>query len=264
MSLVAALLCIGALLAVAIFAVVAPRARDGGDAVYAACLRRFSHRLCRVAQPSLSARRRRSRSSRRWACPGSALISASTPLAAFFLALVDLSGAVVSLYAIGYGRHEPEPMRVLPFYPAFLGRHDARPCGRLTPSPFLLSWEVDVARLLGAGHGAPSRGGERARRLSSISSWRASALFALLARLRPHRRPDGGYAFAAIRAHAPRADFGGAGSRAHADRRGIEGRACSAARLAAARPSRGAEPRVGADERRDDQGGGLRVRADRL
>jgi formate hydrogenlyase subunit 3/multisubunit Na+/H+ antiporter MnhD subunit len=42
------------------------------------------------------------------------------PLSAAFLVLVGLGGAGASLYAIGYGRHEHEPQRVLPFYPAFL------------------------------------------------------------------------------------------------------------------------------------------------
>ena len=41
-------------------------------------------------------------------------------LSAFFLAVVNLGAAAASLYAIGYGRHESDPVRVLPFYPAFL------------------------------------------------------------------------------------------------------------------------------------------------
>ena len=41
-------------------------------------------------------------------------------LSAAFLILTGLGGAGASLYAIGYGRHEHEPQRVLPFYPAFL------------------------------------------------------------------------------------------------------------------------------------------------
>ena len=41
-------------------------------------------------------------------------------LSAFFLTLVGLGGAGTSLYALGYGRDEPHPARVLPFYPAFL------------------------------------------------------------------------------------------------------------------------------------------------
>src|SRR5262249_22158913 len=42
------------------------------------------------------------------------------PLAAFFLVVVNLGGAAASLFALGYGRHEESPGRVLPFYPAYL------------------------------------------------------------------------------------------------------------------------------------------------
>ena len=42
------------------------------------------------------------------------------PLAAFFLVVVNFGGAVASLFALGYGRHEDSPGRVLPFYPAYL------------------------------------------------------------------------------------------------------------------------------------------------
>ncbi len=41
-------------------------------------------------------------------------------LAAFFLMVVNLGGALSALYALGYGRHEHAPHRVLPFFPAFL------------------------------------------------------------------------------------------------------------------------------------------------
>ena len=41
-------------------------------------------------------------------------------LAAFFLVIVNLGGAAASLYALGYGRHEDHPLRVLPFFPPFL------------------------------------------------------------------------------------------------------------------------------------------------
>src|SRR5262249_45764018 len=33
-------------------------------------------------------------------------------LSAYFLAVVDLGAAAASLFALGYGRHEPSPMRV--------------------------------------------------------------------------------------------------------------------------------------------------------
>ncbi len=41
-------------------------------------------------------------------------------LAAFFLVVVNLGGAAASLFALGYGRHEETPQRVLPFYPVYL------------------------------------------------------------------------------------------------------------------------------------------------
>jgi len=41
-------------------------------------------------------------------------------LSAFFLVVVNLGGAAASLFALGYGRHEEAPERVLPFYPAYL------------------------------------------------------------------------------------------------------------------------------------------------
>ncbi len=41
-------------------------------------------------------------------------------LSAFFLIVVNLGAAIASLYALGYGRHEEAPVRVLPFYAAFL------------------------------------------------------------------------------------------------------------------------------------------------
>jgi len=41
-------------------------------------------------------------------------------LSAFFLIVVNLGAAAACLYGFGYGRHEHEPKRVLPFFPAFL------------------------------------------------------------------------------------------------------------------------------------------------
>ena len=62
-------------------------------------------------------------------------------LSAFFLAVVNLGGLAASLYAIGYGRHEAEPQRVLPFYPAFLaGMNLVLVAG--DAYTFLFSWEA--------------------------------------------------------------------------------------------------------------------------
>ncbi len=52
--------------------------------------------------------------------PGMGLHLRLDPLASVFLVIVDLGAAAASLYALGYAAHEPEPQRVLPFYPVFL------------------------------------------------------------------------------------------------------------------------------------------------
>ena len=122
---------------------------------------------------------------------------------------------------------------------------------------------IHVAHLVGAGDGAPSRARQRATPATSISSWRASARSpccwpsacspaptASTPSRDPRRAPDRGAR--------------GAGADPRSDRRRLEGRPGAAARLAAARASGGAEPRLGADERRDDQGRGLRLRAHRV
>ncbi|MBF0461119.1 MAG: hydrogenase 4 subunit B [Magnetococcales bacterium] len=41
-------------------------------------------------------------------------------LTAFFMVVVNLGGAAASLFAMGYGLHEPHPRRILPLYPCFL------------------------------------------------------------------------------------------------------------------------------------------------
>ena len=41
-------------------------------------------------------------------------------LSSFFLIVINLGSGLASLYALGYGRHEEAPERVVPFYPAFL------------------------------------------------------------------------------------------------------------------------------------------------
>ena len=43
------------------------------------------------------------------------------PLSAAFAVIVNVTSAIVSAYAIGYGAHAHEPQRVVPFYPAFVG-----------------------------------------------------------------------------------------------------------------------------------------------
>jgi formate hydrogenlyase subunit 3/multisubunit Na+/H+ antiporter MnhD subunit len=61
-------------------------------------------------------------------------------LSAFFLAVVDLGAAAASLFALGYGRHEEAPLRVLPFYPAFLAGMNLVVLAD-DAFTFLVSWE---------------------------------------------------------------------------------------------------------------------------
>lgn len=62
-------------------------------------------------------------------------------LAAFFLIVVNLGGAIASLYALGYGRHERAPERVLPFYPLFLAGMNLVVVAN-DAFVFLFSWEL--------------------------------------------------------------------------------------------------------------------------
>ena len=86
------------------------------------------------------------------------------PLAAAFLVVVNLGGATASLYGLGYGRHEEEPGRVLPFFPAFLGGMNLVVLAD-DAFTFLVDLGVHVAHVVGVGHGSPSSVRQRARRL---------------------------------------------------------------------------------------------------
>jgi hydrogenase-4 component B len=61
-------------------------------------------------------------------------------LGAFFLVVINLGGAVTSLYALGHGSHEEDPARVLPFYPAFLAAMNLVVFAD-DAFTFLLAWE---------------------------------------------------------------------------------------------------------------------------
>lgn len=62
------------------------------------------------------------------------------PLSGFFLAVVSLGGAAASAYAIGYGAHEKDPMRVLPFFPTFIAAMSAVVLAD-DAFTFLVAWE---------------------------------------------------------------------------------------------------------------------------
>jgi formate hydrogenlyase subunit 3/multisubunit Na+/H+ antiporter MnhD subunit len=124
-------------------------------------------------------------------------------LAAFFLIVVNLGGAGASLYAIGHGEHEPAPMRVLPFFPAFLAGMNLVVVADDAYS-FLFSWEfmsLTSWALVMAHHRDRdnTRAGYIYLLMASFGTLALLLAFGLLA------GPAGGYAFAAIRAgaHSP-------------------------------------------------------------
>src|SRR5206468_1437374 len=125
------------------------------------------------------------------------------PLAAFFLVVVNLGGAGASLFALGYGRHEPAPLRVLPFYPAFLGGMNLVVLAD-DAFTFLLSWEfmsLTSWALVMAHHKVSdnARAGYVYLVMASFGTMALLLAFGLLA------GAGGGYGFAEIRSatHTP-------------------------------------------------------------
>jgi hydrogenase-4 component B len=62
-------------------------------------------------------------------------------LSAAFVVIVNLTSAIVSVGAIGYGAHAEEPQRVIPFYPAFIGAMNLVLLAQDAFS-FLVGWEL--------------------------------------------------------------------------------------------------------------------------
>ena len=183
-------------------------------------------------------------------------------LSAFFLVVVNLGGATASLYGLGYGRAERSPERVLPFFPAFLASMNLVLVAD-DAYTFLLSWEfmsLSSWALVMAHH----RDHDNARAgyvylvMASFGTLALLLAFALLA------GPAGGYAFDAMRTG------GTAGRRRRPrlhsgpDRSRVKGRDRAVARLAAARPSCRAKPRIRAHERGHDESRRLRLHPDRV
>jgi hydrogenase-4 component B len=120
-------------------------------------------------------------------------------LSAFFLVVINLGAAAASLYGIGYGRHEHEPQRVLPFFPAFLAGMNLVLLAD-DAFTFLATWEfMSLASwaLVMAHHQERenTRAGFVYIVMASLGTMALLLAFGLLA------GPAGGYAFAAIRAN---------------------------------------------------------------
>ena len=183
-------------------------------------------------------------------------------LSAFFGIVINGGIVAASLYGMGFDRDEGADAAGRAVVSAVRRGDepgpDRRRCLRL---PVLVG--ADVACLLGAGHCSPHRPGMPAGR-SSLPCHGGDRHGGAAVRLRRPRRAG----WRLCLRHDPRppaaADDRRTGADGRARRLRLERRLDSPARLAAARPSGGAEPRLGADERRHDQGGDLRLRAHRL
>jgi formate hydrogenlyase subunit 3/multisubunit Na+/H+ antiporter MnhD subunit len=119
------------------------------------------------------------------------------PVAAYFLVVINLGAAAASFYALGYGRREQAPWRVLPFYPVFLAGMNLVIMAD-DAFTFLLSWEVmSLASwaLVMAHHRVPENvsAGYIYLVMASAGTLALLLAFGLLA------GSAGGYDFAAIR-----------------------------------------------------------------
>jgi hydrogenase-4 component B len=123
------------------------------------------------------------------------------PLAAFFLVVVGLGSAGSSLYALGHGRYEHEPQRVLPFYPVFLAGLNLVVVADDAFS-FLFAWELMslASWALVMSHHRETGNAHAGYVYIIMASFSGLALllcFGLLA------GPTGGYSFDAMRAAHP-------------------------------------------------------------
>src|SRR5215468_10188963 len=124
-------------------------------------------------------------------------------LTAFFIIVVNLGGAAASLFALGYGQHEHSPIRVLPFYPAYIAGMNLVVLSDDAFS-FLVSWEfmsLSSWALVVAHHREPEnlRAGYVYLLMASFGTLALLLAFGLLA------GESGNYLFDAIRASHPSA-----------------------------------------------------------
>jgi hydrogenase-4 component B len=209
MPLVITLWCVAVLLGTACLGVAVSRMRNAGAIVYGLCLL--------VALVALSAALVHLLGGGA-AVPPSLTLPLGLPwlganfrldmLAGFFLVVVNLGSAAASLFALGYGRHEVAPERVLPFYPAFLAGMNLVVLAD-DAFTFLVSWEfmsLSSWALVMAHHRIRDNvyAGYVYLVMASFGTLALLLAYGMLA------GPDGNYAFAAIRAVHPSAGIAAA------------------------------------------------------
>ncbi|MGD0719846.1 MAG: hydrogenase 4 subunit B [Roseiarcus sp.] len=123
-------------------------------------------------------------------------------LSAFFLGVVNLGAAAASLYGLGYGPHENEPARVLPFFPAFLAGMNIALIAD-DAFTFLAAWEfMSLASwALVMAHHRERDNAHAGYVYIVMASLGTMALLLAFALLAGDAGAFGGYAFAAMRAH---------------------------------------------------------------
>ncbi|MGO9594166.1 MAG: hydrogenase 4 subunit B [Steroidobacteraceae bacterium] len=128
------------------------------------------------------------------------------PLSAAFAVIINVTSAIISGYAIGYGAHAREPLRIVPFYPAFIAGMNLVLLAQDAFS-FLVGWEfmslASWALVVSEHNSAENRRAALVYLIMATGGALALLLaFGLLA------GPEGGYAFDQIR----RAASSGVGS----------------------------------------------------
>ncbi|MBI1212510.1 MAG: hydrogenase 4 subunit B [Alphaproteobacteria bacterium] len=201
MTLIALLWCIAAWLGLSVFAVVVARTAIVGTIVYAACLAIGMLGLSAGLEHLIAATAPAETIILPLGLPWLGANFRLDNLSAFFVLVVDLGAATASLYALGYGRHESEQHRVLPFYPAFLAAMNLVVLAD-DAFTFLVSWElmslVSWALVVAHHHDRENiRAGYVYLLMASFGTVALLLAFGLLA------GPEGSYAFAELRLHPP-------------------------------------------------------------
>ena len=201
MPLTIAMWCVAALLGIALLAGAMARSRAATLVVYAACLVATAVALAAALVDLLAFADRAASVTLPIGLPWLGARFRLDALSAFFLGVVDLGAAAASLYALGYGRHERAPERVLPFFAAFLAGMNLVVLAD-DAFTFLLSWEfmsLTSWALVMAHHRERdnARAGYVYLVMATFGTLALLLAFSLLA------GPGGGYDFPAMRAAHP-------------------------------------------------------------
>lgn len=198
-----ALMCVAALLATALLGLLFGRSKLANGAIYGSCLVITLILLATVGLALLAGTNDIAGLRLPVGLPWIGAHFRIDSLSAFFLVVINLGAALASLFALGYGRHEEAPQRVLPFYPAFLAGMNLVLLAADAFS-FLVAWEfmsLTSWALVMSHHRDPEnrRAGYVYLVMASFGTLALLLAFGLLA------GPAGGYLFtdmrAAIHAH---------------------------------------------------------------